>query len=156
LSPDPSGLNAVDPTNPQSWNRYACALNNPLSNIDPTGLDYCSDGNGGTIADKDGGDNDFHCVKAGGTWVQQQDATNVANSNADVSRAPTFQDNLDFFQLWALGVGPSTINYGPNDGMTKQLASTAAFEQFRQKYKELGCPNSGRPIQAGDTLRFGH
>jgi RHS repeat-associated protein len=38
LSPDPSGLNAVDPTNPQTWNRYAYALNNPLSNIDPTGL----------------------------------------------------------------------------------------------------------------------
>ncbi len=39
LSPDPAGVNAVDPTNPQSWNRYAYVLNNPLSNTDPTGLD---------------------------------------------------------------------------------------------------------------------
>jgi RHS repeat-associated protein len=39
ISPDPSGLSAVDPTNPQSWNRYAYVLNNPLSNIDPLGLD---------------------------------------------------------------------------------------------------------------------
>jgi len=23
ISPDPAGLSAVDPTNPQSWNRYA-------------------------------------------------------------------------------------------------------------------------------------
>ena len=36
LSPDPSGLNAADPADPQSWNRYAYALNNPLSFIDPT------------------------------------------------------------------------------------------------------------------------
>ncbi len=38
ISPDPAGLGAVDPTNPQSWNRYAYVLNNPLSNVDPLGL----------------------------------------------------------------------------------------------------------------------
>ncbi|MGH9474255.1 MAG: RHS repeat-associated core domain-containing protein, partial [Terriglobales bacterium] len=39
LTPDPAGLAAVDPANPQSWNRYAYALSNPASRIDPTGLD---------------------------------------------------------------------------------------------------------------------
>jgi hypothetical protein len=34
-------VNAVDPTNPQSWNRYGYALNNPLANVDPSGLLYC-------------------------------------------------------------------------------------------------------------------
>jgi RHS repeat-associated protein len=38
ISPDPAGLSAVDPTNPQSWNRYAYVLNNPLSYTDPSGL----------------------------------------------------------------------------------------------------------------------
>jgi len=38
LSPDPAGLAAVDPTNPQSWNRYAYVAGNPLSVSDPTGL----------------------------------------------------------------------------------------------------------------------
>ena len=38
VSPDPSGLSAVDPTNPQTWNRYAYVANSPLDTIDPSGL----------------------------------------------------------------------------------------------------------------------
>jgi RHS repeat-associated protein len=38
LSPDPAGLAAVDPTNPQSWNRYAYVGNDPMSFVDPLGL----------------------------------------------------------------------------------------------------------------------
>ena len=38
ISPDPAGLSAVDPTNPQTWNRYAYVMNSPLAFIDPFGL----------------------------------------------------------------------------------------------------------------------
>jgi RHS repeat-associated protein len=61
VTPDPAGVNAVDPTNPQSWNRYAYVLNNPLALIDPLGLDYCApdsvltDGDGNVIGYSDGG-----------------------------------------------------------------------------------------------------
>ncbi len=41
-SPDPAGMAAVDPTNPQSWNRYAYVLNNPMAYIDPLGLHHCA------------------------------------------------------------------------------------------------------------------
>jgi len=43
LSPDPYGWGAVNPTNPQSLNRYSYALNNPLTLVDPNGLDPCDD-----------------------------------------------------------------------------------------------------------------
>ena len=42
LSPDLAGMAAADPTNPQSWNMYAYVLNNPESNIDPSGLSGCN------------------------------------------------------------------------------------------------------------------
>jgi len=31
ISPDPAGVGAVDPNNPQTWNRYAYVGNNPLN-----------------------------------------------------------------------------------------------------------------------------
>jgi RHS repeat-associated protein len=45
ITPDPAAINAVDPTNPQSWNRYAYVLNNPLNYVDPMGLEYWWAGN---------------------------------------------------------------------------------------------------------------
>jgi hypothetical protein len=46
LSPDPAGVAAVDPTSPQTWNRYAYVMNDPLALVDPLGEDGCSDQNG--------------------------------------------------------------------------------------------------------------
>jgi len=56
VSPDPSGRQAVNPSNPQTWNRYTYAGNNPVSRFDPSGLDDLIDdpiagGAGGAIVD---------------------------------------------------------------------------------------------------------
>ena len=42
-SPDPAGLSATCPKNPQTQNRYAYVTNNPLSYTDPLGLQGCSE-----------------------------------------------------------------------------------------------------------------
>ena len=41
IRPDPAGLAAVDPTNPQTWNRYTYVANDPMSLTDPLGLYKC-------------------------------------------------------------------------------------------------------------------
>jgi len=41
VSPDPAGMAAVDPTDPQSWNRYAYVGNKPFNSVDPLGLRPC-------------------------------------------------------------------------------------------------------------------
>jgi len=38
LTPDPAGLAAVNPMDPQTWNRYAYVTNNPTTYNDPSGL----------------------------------------------------------------------------------------------------------------------
>jgi RHS repeat-associated protein len=59
ISPDPAGRGAVTLSNPQTWNRYSYVLNNPLSLVDPLGLDGapCDSGDGPNdmCADDDGG-----------------------------------------------------------------------------------------------------
>jgi len=53
MTPDPAGRYVANPSNPQSWNRYAYVRNSPLALTDPTGLNpacflaNCSDGSGG-------------------------------------------------------------------------------------------------------------
>jgi RHS repeat-associated protein len=59
LSPDPLGWGSASLDKPQSLNRYTYAMNSPLSNVDPSGLDACAYSNGdGTstiINSEDGG-----------------------------------------------------------------------------------------------------
>ncbi len=40
MTPDPL-MASAHASNPQTWNRYSYALNNPLRYVDPTGLENC-------------------------------------------------------------------------------------------------------------------
>ena len=86
LSPDPAGLGAVDPTNPQSWNRYVYALNNPLSAIDPLGL-WCVWEDGTHDDDPgDGGADSNGCTAQGGHWDPYDTITGIFQQNGIVTQ----------------------------------------------------------------------
>ena len=99
MSPDPVGNFVANPANPQTWNMYSYVTNNPLSMIDPTGMDECfnyttsSDtGHAGTGPNPPG--NEAACVEAGGTWVisnQTVYATASIDYYAPVIVSPQFQ-----------------------------------------------------------------
>ena len=72
LSPDPSGLKATSMANPQSWNRYAYVMNNPMVATDPNGLDCVYLNDDGTGLDEDGVDTNSdpgQCQDSQGIWV---------------------------------------------------------------------------------------
>jgi RHS repeat-associated protein len=68
LSPDPAGWGAVNQSAPQSLNRYAYVENNPLSAIDPQGLD-CMYANGFGVS-VSSADSPQSCAYYGGNWYQ--------------------------------------------------------------------------------------
>ena len=67
-APDPAGLKATKLAYPQSWNRYAYVLNNPLGLVDPLGL-WCVWGDGTHDDDpSNGGATSGQCADQGGFW----------------------------------------------------------------------------------------
>ena len=95
MSPDPAGPWAADVSDPQSWNFYAYARNNPLINIDPDGYDCVYLNNSGTDVDRDANgkatgidtnSNSGECGKNGGYWVDGNFTSGTVYSNSnDVS-----------------------------------------------------------------------
>jgi uncharacterized protein RhaS with RHS repeats len=88
MTPDPLGPWAADAADPQSWNFYAYARNNPLSNVDPTGYDCVYFNNTGTGLDDskapiDHNSNSTECGKNGGDWVNGTFTGMTADANND-------------------------------------------------------------------------
>lgn len=106
MSPDPSGLLAQHPEDPQSWNLYAYVRNNPLILIDPNGLDCLYANDSGTGLDENGIDhssNSGECGQNGGSWVPGYVSPDWVH----------FNDTTDLFQVGSInGEGDdATVDY---------------------------------------------
>ncbi|MFV0388396.1 MAG: RHS repeat domain-containing protein [Pyrinomonadaceae bacterium] len=95
-SPDPI-LSSSIPTNPQTWNKYIYCLNNPLNNVDPTGMWNWSAALGGSASDDDlrkkisGIQNDQNLTQ------EQRDAQ-IADINSILTQRQQFRDALSLLQ----------------------------------------------------------
>ena len=70
LSPDPLGWGSASLDSPQSLNRYAYAMNSPLSNVDPDGKECVwDDGSFDEEGDPETG-TPGQCQGKGGTWIE--------------------------------------------------------------------------------------
>jgi len=80
LSPDPySG--SYDRSNPQSFNRYVYALNNPLSNVDPSERECVWDDGSYDASDDPDTGSSGGCAAAGGSYVPPNIFESVEGTN---------------------------------------------------------------------------
>ncbi|MGA7219443.1 MAG: RHS repeat-associated core domain-containing protein [Candidatus Sulfotelmatobacter sp.] len=128
ISPDPLGVAAADPTSPQTWNRYAYVANNPLSYVDPLGLQVgytnpcdqtgqdgnsCGGGGGGpTDSDEQTFDNQY----SSSYWMQQALNSYVSWINAmwlaGGSVVTSSVNGLGYSIDWSIGGG--AVYVAPN------------------------------------------
>ena len=101
LSPDPSGWQAASLRHPQSLNRYAYAQNNPLSLVDPSGLNICYYGDPNDVSidhdaedwsDSSAGD----CAQEGG---ESLDGSETITVTADGGCSASDPNSADCLQL---------------------------------------------------------
>ena len=109
--PDPAALRAVNPMNPQSWNRYAYVLNNPLGLLDPLGLDCIYDEGGSAYVItgdcSSGGDNGLY-VPGTVTYAQIDANGNLAYGYNDGTGIVS--DNVGGFAGWDWSTPDTSLN----------------------------------------------
>src|ERR1700721_2664943 len=129
-SPDPSGLELADPSNPQSLNLYAYVMNNPLINIDPHGLDCFTTSNL--------------------TSTSVTVTTYVAATSCDGIKGGTYVDGTINTKSYGAAVGADgdvhvSLGYTPSDSgsITGSDGGTATMQGSNWGSKDIGAAVQG-------------
>jgi RHS repeat-associated protein len=156
LSPDPSGWNAVNASNPQSLNRYAYVMNNPMSAVDLDGLSCYTNWQDGVSVEVDDGDG-LGCAAAGVNPASTQDPTGTndgAISEVVFGGPNAVNDELAFLLGgWELGGLPGTIVYQPNDPFTLSFQGSAGMDAINAKIA-TNCPAQSGTVAVGTGEAF--
>jgi RHS repeat-associated protein len=112
MSSDPLGPASANYDDPQSMNRYAYVLNNPMSSADPRGLDcvYLNDAGDG-YESIDTNSNSDECFKNGGIWADGTVTTISIDPDSNVVELTT--DQVLAFGI--PGQQSTLIEFGAND-----------------------------------------
>jgi RHS repeat-associated protein len=125
LSPDPVGGSLA---NPQTLNKYAYVLNNPLTNTDPTGLYACKDG-------KDGA-----CSSDQDKAYEASRQRDLQSKNADVRRGAA-----------AMGDPGKEVVNARGDKVTVGFADLGKSGEGGVTHSELGSNDKGDPISVSNV-----
>jgi len=127
ISPDPAGILAVDATNPQSWNRYAYAGNNPMTNVDPDGQDYYLRGGAICGEQPEQCDDEGYLIDDSGSRVvitDQQVLNGEVGSTVGENGVDTITTDQGTFQAEFFDNAPTTVNVSGAPGSNVAAVAT--------------------------------
>ena len=119
ITPDPVGLAAVDPANPQSWNRYAYTSNDPLGLRDYLGLSTNGSCGSGSVTNQYGTTNISNICDSSTPDLGDNPYTYYVNTPAGVT-------NVDGY----LGYTSSNMNEGEESYIQNMVSDTISGQQL--------------------------
>lgn len=131
MSPDASGIAYSNPTNPQSFNLYSYALNNPLRFVDPTGLTACFYGGQGDTPQNDHDASDYEDVPDQATCTANGGVSLVDNQTVKVNANG---DSGNYLSLLDGGGSSQFVQFIPGKACSSALSTAGTNGQAIGRY----------------------